>query len=154
MYGQATPTRPLALPPAPGVNKRIAIKTFLFALKTEFRQGNTGTHSPVFLEHVGVRHHRRTRQDRLRRPQVLAETPWPLHRVHQLAPGLRAPRDLEPKHRPVDAVAVLRVRESLLGKARQPRIAYDIHLADTRAKRWSGGRLHDCCCQAVGWPDV
>lgn len=84
--------------------------------------------SPVFLEHVGVRHHRRARQDRLRRPQVLTEAPWPLHRVHELAPRLRSPLDLEPEHRAVDAAAVLRVGEGLLGEAGQPRVAYGVHL--------------------------
>lgn len=103
----------------------------LFPLLTPYRSSLSpllSPLSPVFLEHVGVRHHRGARQDRLRRPQVLAEAPWPLHRVHELAPGLRSPLDLEPQHGPVDAVAVLRVGEGLLGEAGQSRVAHYVHL--------------------------
>lgn len=84
--------------------------------------------SPVFLEHVGVGHDRRARQDGLRGPQVLAEAPWPLHRVHQLAPGRGSSLDLEPEHGAMDAVPVLGVGQGLLGEASQSRVAYDVHL--------------------------
>lgn len=84
--------------------------------------------SPVLLQHVGVRHHRRAGQDGLRRPEVLAEAPWPLHRVHQLAARFRAPLDLEPEHRAVHAVGVLLVGERFLRKAGQSRVPYGVDL--------------------------
>lgn len=84
--------------------------------------------SPVLLQHVGVRHHRGAGQDRLGRPEVLAQAPWPLHRVHQLSTGLGSPLDLEPEHGAMDTVAVLCVRKLLLGEAGEPRVADDVHL--------------------------
>merc|ERR1719231_1063549 len=51
----------------------------------------------VLGEHVRMRHDGWAGANRLDGPEVLAQAPRPLHRVHQLPPRLRAALDLEPQ---------------------------------------------------------
>mmetsp|Transcript_57181 Transcript_57181/g.149770 ORF Transcript_57181/g.149770 Transcript_57181/m.149770 type:complete len:231 (+) Transcript_57181:160-852(+) len=86
-----------------------------------------------------MRHHRAGRDDALRCAEVLAQAPRPLDLVHQLGAGRRAALDVEPEHAAVQAVAVVLVRQCLLGEGGQARV---VHLGDLGVALQEGGDGH------------